>query len=394
MKTLRKLLAGTLLVALAAFGLTVFAFWDLGDYDPKNPPVIGFTDTKCQNSDWKIFKNFNALMEADGKTDPNAKGKDKDKIWNFGSYINWYDYTYTCYLVPEEFKSIGVTPKKKKPSTGGGGGGGETQPPKPQEPKPDPEDEEEEEGPSNPADDVSDADIEALKSCWEKKAKNKLKKNGWNPAATTAGTWTIDRLTEFGLGKTTPDTIKVNGKDRLKLDMEIYPTSIGASAVGLVDRLWDWDKEEEGPPPGHYDLAFRHITTYTYMHETYHISQFLKIFKEKGKLPEPWEYWQLEVDAHTESAKMWKTLYDDPSPSTLRTSLPENEDHKEKYDAKKTEYLNLEKELADPDTTEERKAVIETKLEKLTEELKDPANLPQATDNHLYKPDKVENFEC
>ena len=133
-------------------------------------------------------------MDADGKKDPKAKGEDKDKIWNFGSYINWYDYTYTCYLVPEEVKSIGKTPKKK-PDTSGGGGG-ETQPPKPQEPKPDPK--EEEEGPSNPADDVSDADIEELKSCWEGKAGKKLTKNGWNPGATTAGTWTIDRLTEFG----------------------------------------------------------------------------------------------------------------------------------------------------------------------------------------------------
>ncbi|MCY4127878.1 MAG: hypothetical protein OXG15_01420 [Gammaproteobacteria bacterium] len=389
MKTLRKLLAGTVLVTL---GLTVFAFWYIPGYDPDNPPVIGFTDAECQNSDWKVFKNFAALKAADGKKDPDAKGDNKDKIWNYYSYINWYDYTYTCWRLEKDVKAIGKTPKK--PSTGGGGGGGETpKPPKTQEPKPDPE-EEEEEDPSNPANDVSDADIEALKSCWEGKAGNKLKKNGWNPAATTAGTWTIDRLTEFGLGKTEPDTKKVNGKDRLVLNMEIYPTSIGARAVGLIDRFWDWDKEEEGPPPGHYDLAFRHISTFTYIHETYHVSQFLKIFKERGKLPEPWEYWDLEIDAHRESAKMWSAIYKDPPPSRLLKDDEGRAQRAANYEARKTEYLNLEKELADPDTTEERKAVIETKLKKLTKELKNSANLPQAIDNELYSPEDVENFEC
>ena len=328
-------------------------------------------------------------MEADGKKDPKAKGEDKDKIWNFGSYINWYDYTYTCYLVPEEVKSIGVTPKKKKPSTGGGGGGETPKPPKTQEPKPDPEEEEE---PSNPANDVSDADIEALKSCWEKKAKNKLKKNGWNPAATTAGTWTIDRLTEFGLGKIKPKINVVNGKKRLQLNMEIYPTSIGARAVGIIDQIWK--SKEEDPSPRHYDLAFRHISTFTYIHETYHISQFLKIFKERGKLPEPWEYWQLEIDAHTESTRMWNALYDDPPPSRLLRDDEGRAARAANYEAKKTEYLKLEKELADPKTTDERKAVIETTLKKLTKQLKNSANLPKSVDNKLYSPEDVENFEC
>ncbi|MXZ55114.1 MAG: hypothetical protein F4Z14_02975 [Gammaproteobacteria bacterium] len=67
---------------------------------------------------------------------------------------------------------------------------------------------------------------------------------------------------------------------------------------------------------------------------------------------------------------------------------------KANYAAKKTEYLKLEKELADPDTTDERKAVIETTLKKLTKELKNSANLPKAIDNEKYSPEDVENFEC
>ena len=60
----------------------------------------------------------------------------------------------------------------------------------------------------------------------------------------------------------------------------------------------------------------------------------------------------------------------------------------------KKEYLSLEKELADPDTTYTRRVVIESKLKKLTKELKDPANLPQVVGNKLYSPEDVENFEC
>lgn len=33
-------------------------------------------------------------------------------------------------------------------------------------------------------------------------------------------------------------------------------------------------------------------------------------------------------------------------------------------------------------------------MEKLEADLKDPANLPQATGNNYYKPNKLENFEC
>ena len=91
---------------------------------------------------------------------------------------------------------------------------------------------------------------------------------------------------------------------------------------------------------------------------------------------------------------MWVALYDDPPPSRLRTESENHKDREANYEAKKTDYLNLEKEMADADTTDERKVVIETKLKKLTKELKDPANLPQATDNDKYSPEDVENFEC
>ena len=70
-----------------------------------------------------------ALIAADGKTDPDATGEDKDKIWYWRSYMEEGDYSYTCHLVKyEEVNVVGRVPKKKQPITGGGssGGGGET----------------------------------------------------------------------------------------------------------------------------------------------------------------------------------------------------------------------------------------------------------------------------
>ena len=385
MKTLRKLLAGTILVALAAFGLTALTS---SSNDPATTPVFGFTDKYCQNEDYKWFKNVGALIAADGKKDPKAKGKDKDKIWRYYSYIEDVEPWWPCLLLEyeDDVKAVGVTPKKKNPPpSGGGGGGGETPTPNPQEPKPPAQ-------VPNPSYNVTDAEIESLKSCWEEKAVKKLNKKGWTSDATTAATWMIDRLNTRGLGQTWPQIKKVNGQSRLVLDVEIYSTGIGERAVGLVK--WLYSNDDEGAPPGTYKLAFNHLTTYTYMHETYHVSQLLNIFSEREALPEPWEYWQLEVDAHRESKNMWVDLYDDPPPSVLPLGSEVNTERYAAYEVKKKEYLDLETELANPDTTEERKGQIERRLEKLTKWLQDPTNLPQAEGNSIYEASEVENFEC
>ncbi|MXZ54861.1 MAG: hypothetical protein F4227_10645 [Gammaproteobacteria bacterium] len=100
-------------------------------FNPLDPPVFGFTDKECSNDDYKLFRNLAALIAADGKKDPNSE--DPDKIWNYGSYIKYGDYTLTCHLLEyEEVVVIGVVPKK--PTTGGGGGeegGGEAPPQEP-----------------------------------------------------------------------------------------------------------------------------------------------------------------------------------------------------------------------------------------------------------------------
>ena len=384
MKTLHELLTGTLLVALTVFGLTALTSSSTNSSDTR---VLGFLNETCDSEDLILFQNMIDLLDFNGTEMAGV-------TWTFESYINVSDYEVTdnptCNSMAEFLAMPEVSTTRPKPKIipadppgggsggGGGGGGGGGQAPAPTTP--------------NPADSITDDEINKLKSCWEGKAGNKLKRNGWDINATTAATWKIDRRVLGALAQTIPRIKIVRGEKKLDLKVELYPRGLGARAIGHIN--WLWENKNEDPPPEYYPLAFRHLTTYSQMHETYHIGQLLKIFNERKTLPEPWEWWDLEVEAHAKSASLWSSLYDDPSPSFLKIDNLNNTDRATKYEAKKTEYLNLEKELADPKTTDERKAEIESELETLTDELKDPNNLPEAESNHVYSPGDVENFEC
>ena len=378
MKALRKLLAGTILVALAALGLTALTSSSTNSADTR---VLGFLNETCSSPDLILFQNMIDLVNFNGTTMYGV-------TWTFESYINVSDYEFTdnpeCRLM-SDFLAIPevrtVQPKPKiipvDPPPGGGGGGG---------------------GPSGPsaselAKTKTDDHIEALKSCWERKAGNKLKKNGWDINATTAATWTINRSQGGAVAQVIPSIKEVRGEKKLFMKAEIYPLGIAQTAVHFSNQ-----DEEGNYYRGFEGVIFDHVATYGQMHETYHMSDFLKIFNERKTLPEPWEYWQMEVDAHTKSKDLWVALYDDPPPSFLPR---ESQAMTEEYTDNTARYKELkEKEEAGTliyEVDEDGKVITDEakELEDLGKWLKRPANLPKAENNlGFYKPSEVENFEC
>ena len=86
-KALYTLLAGGLLVALTALGLTALASVET------NTPVYGFTDKYCGSAKYMWFKNLAALIAFDGKEDSAGT------TWNFGSYYGDGENGYDCYEV-------------------------------------------------------------------------------------------------------------------------------------------------------------------------------------------------------------------------------------------------------------------------------------------------------
>ncbi|MXW07371.1 MAG: hypothetical protein F4Z87_04475 [Gammaproteobacteria bacterium] len=344
MKTLRKLLAGTLLVALAAFGLAAFAYFV--DYDPDDPPVNGFTDKECRNEDWKIFENHNALIAADGQPDPNAD--DPEKIWKYYSYIEWGDHTYTCHLLKyEAVKVKGVQPKKpitrgvKTPTT---------------TPTPTPQDPPREKSPAEvQADNFTDDAAKDLQQCWEKKLDDiTVEAKGWNSDAigATEVTWGITKNDAPGdAARTYPSLGDDPANPELSISVVLYPHQIAVNAA----TYWMDQQQQE---------TFKHMVAYAQIHETFHIGYLKSVFDRTNGLPKPYEAWDMEIQAHKGASSVFRSLFGGKksgAPGILReqeitSKLPQ-------YQEWKDEYTDLEAELAKPETTEARKKEIESEME-------------------------------
>lgn len=137
MKTLHKLLTGTLFVALTAFGLTALTSSSSNSADTR---VLGFLNETCDSEDLILFQNMIDLL--------NFNGTEMYGItWTFKSYINVSDYEVTddptCNLMSEFLampevsvvkpkpKIIPADPPPGNPGGGSGGGGGQQPAPKP-----------------------------------------------------------------------------------------------------------------------------------------------------------------------------------------------------------------------------------------------------------------------
>ena len=384
MTTLHKLFAGILLVTLTAFGLTALTS---SSNDPATTPVFGFTDKYCQNEDYKWFKNVGALIAADGKTDPDATGKDKDKIWRYYSYIEDVDPWWPCHrLEYRDVKVIGEQPKKQKPITGGGSGGGgggeETQPPKTQEPPP-------EKTPAElQADNFTEEKSDKLRECLEEDLDDVSEDiEGWNSDAigATEATWETSQQKTSALGNT---GWKIGedkkGNPTLSIFATIFPQGIGIAVGAMFAEQKDVQV-----------AAFEQLAQFSQAHELFHVGQIKRIFDATGALPKPYEYWDLEVQAHNGATRLWKGIHGENAepPSVLNLGTQQNYWRKIAYDGKKASYEKYEEELADPKTTEARKKVIKKEMDKLAEYLKSSYNLPEANRNGDWKPGDID-IDC
>ena len=128
MKALRKLLAGTILVALAAFGLTTLTSSSTNSV----VPVIAFLNTTCNSALYMEHESIQDMLE--------FKGTERDGIvWDFKSYHHIADQSESdprCYLVSAIGEVVARgTQWPARPSDpygaqggeegGSGGGGGE-----------------------------------------------------------------------------------------------------------------------------------------------------------------------------------------------------------------------------------------------------------------------------
>lgn len=377
MKVLHKHFVGILLVTLAVFGITTLS----SSSNHYTGPVYGFTDQYCESEHYKWFRNVGALIAADGKADPESG--DPDRIWNYGSYIEAEDATYTCHLLEyEEVQAVGTVPKKQNPPSGGGGGGEETPTPTPQEPPP-------EKTPAElQAQNFTEEKSDTLRECVEVDLADVEEEiEGWNSDAigATEATWEISQVKTKNLGVTTFGVDDdEEGNPRLSIIATIFPQGIGIAVSAMFAEQKDVQV-----------AAFEQMAQFTQVHELFHVGQLKTIFKDTKSEPKPYEWWNLEVQAHKGATRLWKGIHGEnvEPPSELNLGSTVNWARKMGYDLDTASYKLLEEELAKPETTEARKKEIKKEMEDLAADLKRSSSLPVANANGDWTPGDID-IDC
>ena len=158
------------------------------------------------------------------------------------------------------------------------------------------------------------------------------------------------------------------------MSVEIYPHGIAA-----------WLS------PTAHENAFAQLTQFSQMHETFHVGQIKAIVKATKRLPKPYKWWDMEVEAHRGSGKLWQGMYgkNAGTPTLLPLDIPENTRRKEAYDTMTDRFKVLEKKQEDGTIT----PAEETEMEGLETDLKDPSNLPQGETSSWWDPAEID-LEC
>ncbi|MXZ56040.1 MAG: hypothetical protein F4227_03915 [Gammaproteobacteria bacterium] len=141
--------------------------------------------------------------------------------------------------------------------------------------------------------------------------------------------------------------------------------------------------------------AFDQMVFFSNAHEIFHVGQLKTEFDKTNAEPKPYEWWDLEVEAHNGATRLWKGIHGESAepPSVLNLGTTVNYWRKFAYDLDKASYEKYEEELAEPDTTEARKKVIKKEMEKLKAKLENPHNLPEANANGEWKPNDID-IDC
>lgn len=364
MKVLHKLFAGILLVTLAVFGMTALSSSSSDSADTTQ--VWAFLNTTCNSEVFVLLDSTKDMLELRGQSRWGI-------VLDFQSYYRVAELHLPqppCHLVAALLAEPPVrtirSPLPRIPSPPP-----KPQPPaNPQHPKP----------PANPADGFSEEDADTLKTCWEEKAinlpKRKQKKiGGYKPkdlvstSRNSGAVWKNTSGVYGALARTVPTVTVVDEKKTLSILVEIFTDGITASIQKYSEM----------------HFQYNHLVTYAQMHETFHIAQVKKLFDDEKREPHPYEYWEMEVDAHVAATDLWAAIYSDPSPTYLPgTERPMSE----KYQKMVKEYKDLEGKKKKGTITKAEKV----KMEQLAKDLRKPANLPQADGNPLYNP--ATDLEC
>ena len=210
---------------------------------------------------------------------------------------------------------------------------------------------------------------------------------GWNSDAigATEASWEVSQQKTKSLGNTGWQIGEDNkGNPTLSIFATIFPHGIGIAVGAMFAEQKDVQV-----------AAFEQLAQFTQGHELFHVGQLKTIFDNTQAAPKPYEYWDLEVQAHKGAARLWKGIHgaNAEPPSVLNLGTLTNWGRKIAYDAQKAQYIKLEEELAKPETTEKRKKKIKEELETLAEDLKDSGNLPVADANGDWKPGDID-IDC
>ncbi|MXZ44815.1 MAG: hypothetical protein F4Z01_07575 [Gammaproteobacteria bacterium] len=374
MKTLRKLLAGMVLITLTAFGLTALT----SSSSNTVVPVVAFLNHTCSSDVYMEHESIQAMLEFNGTTRDGI-------VWDFESYHHIEDLQTqlypVCYLVSAiEEVVVRGTPWPARPSDPYGAQGGRTgtPTPTPQEPEP----------PTPPAqlqaDNFTEEKSNDLRECLEEDLGDVSEEiEGWNSDAigATEAEWGINKNVARGFGYTGVDIGEDNnGNPTLSIGVFIYPQGIANAVAAMFVEQRDVQV-----------AAFEQLTQFTQAHELFHVGQLKTIFEETGARPKPYQYWDLEVQAHNGSTSLWQGIHGDNAepPSTLNLGSQVNFWRKAAYDLDTARYKELEVKKENGTITSDE----ETEMDELEATLKDPSSLPEANANRDWDPDAID-IDC
>lgn len=330
MKALHKLLAGTILVSLATFGLTALTSSSTNTV----VPVVAFVNESCNSEMYMELESIQEMLELDG-TELNGI------VWDFESYNHSEDLQTIpdpeCYLVSaiEKVVARGTPwPAYYLPFNPYGAQGGGRQP-----------------GTETTQFEFTNEELQALNDCWQKLAKKRLKAKKFKYEEVTKDyTW---RSVENNAGVMGSTIHEPKDATRLPLTVTIFPTSI-----------------QSGRPHG---TLSKHVARQVVLHEYIHTMQAERARRADPSWKDfkPYELYDNEVEAWNLSRSWYKQLYGVWAPLAGLT------DYEINFTKTDTEFIDNKNDYVDYETKEANGTLTEeerVKMDKLEEWFR--GNLP------------------
>ncbi|MXZ56430.1 MAG: hypothetical protein F4Z14_09725 [Gammaproteobacteria bacterium] len=356
MKTLRKLLAGSLLVALTVFGLT--ALTSSSTDSGETTQVWGFLNETCNSEIAVLLDSIEDMLK--------LRGQEREGIiMDFKSYYRVAELHQAdppCRLVAgllaePPVRSIGTPPPviwipvetqpNPRPGQPGGGGAVIKNPPPPKEFT------------------FTNKDLKELNECWHQKIKD-LFEAAENEDNERKRKQKLKKLRKQLSG------YEANAGDRDKYkwiaSQEENPFGFGhidwppISTVKIFSK--NLTKHKFAQP--------MHIAAQAAFQEYYHIIQRNRL----GRDPKPYELYDLEVEAHNTTRGWFRPIFGFGAPIAEFIGDEADFSSDDEFKKKKKEYQDLETDLAKEGLTEAEKKKIKDEMTELEKWFRNPAHLP------------------